>query len=92
MMIIILKLLKYVYSFFLLLYIFTINTLFFIKDTMHRKYEDQGKFNFLYQIPPILYSSIISSANNIIVTFLSLSQNDFLDLKKEKKKYKSKSN
>ena len=39
---------------------FTINALFFNDNTMHKIYEDKGKFNFLYQIPQILYSTIIS--------------------------------
>ena len=39
---------------------FTINALFFNDDTMHKIYEDKGKFEFLYQLPQIIYSSIIS--------------------------------
>ena len=39
---------------------FVINALFFTDDTMHKIYEDKGKFNFLYQIPQILYSTLIS--------------------------------
>ena len=39
---------------------FTVNALFFSDDTMHKIYKDKGKFNFLYQIPQILYSTIIS--------------------------------
>ena len=39
---------------------FAVNALFFTDDTMHKIYEDEGKFNFLYQIPQILYSSLIS--------------------------------
>ena len=33
----------------------TVNALFFTDDTMHKIYQDKGKFNFLYQIPQILY-------------------------------------
>ena len=39
---------------------FSINALFFNDDTMNKIYEDKGKFNFLYQIPQILYSTLIS--------------------------------
>ena len=64
---------------------YTVNALFFNDSTMHKIYEDQGAFNFLYHIPQILYSTIISSAINIIVKKLSLSENNVLEIKKEKK-------
>ena len=51
---------------------------------MHKIYEDQGDFNFINQIPIILYSSIISWIINIIVSFLSLTQKQILELKKDK--------
>ena len=48
---------------------------------MHKIYEDEGDFNFIYQIPQILYSTIISSVINIIITFSSLSQRSLLLIK-----------
>ena len=65
---------------------FTINTLFFNDDTMHKIYEDKGKFNFLYQIPQIIYSTIISRIIDSIIKTLALSQNIIVDLKKQKGK------
>ena len=62
---------------------FTINSLFFNNATMHRIYIDKGSFNFIYQIPQIAYSSIISGAINSIVTFLSLSEKNIIRLKKD---------
>ena len=50
---------------------------------MHKIYEDQGIFNFLFQLPQIIYSSLISSAINIIIKTLSLSQKNIIYLKKE---------
>ena len=38
---------------------FAINTLFFTDDTMHKIYEDKGVFNFIYQLPQIIYSSLL---------------------------------
>ena len=38
---------------------FTINALFFNDDTMHKIYQDKGKYNLLFQIPQILYSTLI---------------------------------
>ena len=61
-----------------------INCFFFNDDTMHKIYKDNGVFNFLAQIPKILYSSIISSLINIILKALSLSENDILKIKDEK--------
>ena len=58
---------------------------------MHKIYEDQGSFNFIYQIPILLYSSIISSSLNRIIHYLSLSQNDILEIKYEKQNKKDKS-
>ena len=63
---------------------YTVNALFFNDSTMHKIYEDQGAFNFLYHIPQILYSTIISSVINMIVKKLSLSENNILEIKKEK--------
>ena len=63
---------------------FTINGFFFNDDTMHKIYKDNGSFNVLYQLPRIVYSSIVSTVINSILRFLSLSENDILEIKKEK--------
>ena len=60
---------------------FTINVFFFSDDTMHKIYEDKGRFNLLYQLPQIIYSSLISGLFNYILVILTLSQNDILDFK-----------
>ena len=51
---------------------------------MHVIYKDEGKFNFIYQIPQIIYSAIISGVINAIIKRLSLSSKDVIELKKEK--------
>ena len=51
---------------------------------MHKIYLDEGSFNFVYQIPQIIYSSLISAAISILIKYLSLSQNNILEMKKEK--------
>ena len=51
---------------------------------MHQIYEDEGGFNFIYQIPQILYSSLISNVIYIIIKTLSLSEKNVLEIKKEK--------
>jgi len=63
---------------------FAINTLFFNDSTMHQIYEDKGSFNFIYQLPQIAYSSLISAVFGIIIKMLSLSQGQVLNFKKNK--------
>ena len=59
----------------------TVNALFFNDDTMHKIFIDEGKYNLIYQIPQILYSSIISGFVNTLIKYLSLSQDNIMDLK-----------
>ena len=69
---------------------FTINGFFFNDSTMHQIYVDKGSFNFIYQIPQLLYSTIISSIINIIIKYFSLSENNVIKIKKKKNKIKEK--
>ena len=69
---------------------FTINSFFFNDDTMHKIYKDNSSYNFIFQIPIILYSTLISSTINIILKFFSLSEKDILQIKKEKNYLSSK--
>ena len=60
---------------------YTINALFFNDKTMHKIYLDEGEFNFIYQIPQLLYSTIISSVIINIIKYLSLSEKNVIKLK-----------
>ena len=73
---------------------FSINGLFFTDNTMHKIYLDKGKYNLIYRIPQILYSTIITSIINTILKLLSLSERRILALKKinNYKIFKSKEN
>ena len=64
----------------------SINALFFNDETMHKIYEDKGKYNFLYQIPQILYATLISKLIVTILKILALTRDVIVDLKKEDKK------
>ena len=64
---------------------YTINVLFYTDSTLHDIYEDSGAFKFLYHLPQILYSTVISAFINVIVKNLSLSQKNLLEIKNEKK-------
>ena len=62
---------------------FTINGFFFSDATMNKINEDKGTYNFLNQIPQILYSTIISSIINMILKLLSLSEKQILIIKSQ---------
>ena len=57
------------------------NTFFFNDDNIHKIYEDNGKYNFIYQIPQILYSTIISSVISTILKSLTLYQKSIIKIK-----------
>ena len=61
------------------------NALFFNDDTMHKICEDGGDFNFIYQLPQIVYSTFISFIIDNIINCLALTQDDILSIKKDKK-------
>ena len=62
---------------------FAINAFFFSDSTMNKLTEDNGYFDILYQIPQIIYSSLISAFTNILLKFLSLSEKNILIIKQE---------
>ena len=78
------NIIKFFLFFFSLCLDLTINALFFTDDTMHKIYQDRGKFDFIYQIPQILYSTIISKFIDALIKNLSLTQDDFIRLKQRK--------
>ena len=80
------KIIKICLFFFSFSLYYTVNALFFNDSAMHKIYE--GGFNFIYQIPQIIYSSLICSVFNIIVTSLSLSEKNILSLKTTNKNRK----
>jgi hypothetical protein len=64
----------------LALYLIT-ETIFFNDENMHEIYTYKGKYNFIYQLPFILYTTIISVFFNKILKLLSLPQRSILKLK-----------
>ncbi len=59
------------------------NALFFNDDSIHKIYEDEGKYDILYHIPQTLYSTIISQVISFLLEKLSLSQDDILNMKEK---------
>ena len=62
----------------------TINGFFFSDETMNKINEDHGKYDLIYKIPQIFYSTSISAVINIILKLLSLSEKQMLKIKEEK--------
>ena len=60
---------------------FMANTFFFNEKNMHKIYEENGSYNFLYQLPQIVYSTLISSVISFIMRYLSLSENGVIKIK-----------
>jgi len=62
---------------------FFMNAIFFKDESLHKIYEDQGKYNILYQIPQILYSTIVSQIISSLLEKLSLSQDEIINIKEK---------
>ena len=60
------------------------NALFFNDSTMHRILLDEGDYNIIYQLPQIIYSSLISSLIKLLLTSLALTENNAIQIKSEK--------
>ena len=57
------------------------NVFFFSDDSMHKLYLNYGKYDFIQQIPQIIYSSIISNTLEIFLCYLSLTDKHFYQIK-----------
>jgi len=77
------KSIKIIFFLFSFALYYAVNGLFFNDSTMHRIYEDGGNFNMIYQIPQIIYSTLISSVVNTLLRSLSLSEKNILNIKNE---------
>ena len=64
---------------------FADNAIFMNEDAIHNIYENHGTFDFIYQIPQIIYSNIISFIIDKLIRFLSLSQDYVTNVKMKSK-------
>ena len=72
---------------------FAVRALFFNDSTMHKIYKDKGTYNFLYQIPIIIYPLLISFAITKVIKIFSDSETEIARaLKNEKRESKMKVN
>ena len=77
----IIKLTLFIFSFSSLI---AVNALFFNDSTMHKIYTDQGSFNIIYQLPQIIYSTLISMVLDFLINLLGLSESKILTIKNAK--------
>ena len=50
---------------------------------MHKIYIDHGMYDILYQLPQILYSTIISAIIDTVISYLSLTEESISELKQK---------
>ena len=58
--------------------------MFYSDSTMHQIYIENGKFNYTYQLPQMVYSFIISTVLENLLNILGLYEQDILELKNNK--------
>ena len=58
-----------------------LNVFFFADETMHKMFLDYGKYNFLQQVPQIIYSSLVSQLIDIFLCYLSKTDKYFYMIK-----------
>ena len=63
---------KYTRFIFLLATDMALNVFFFSDDSMHKVFLNYGKYNFIQQIPQIVYSTIITQLIEVFLCYLSL--------------------
>ena len=57
------------------------NVIFFFDSSMHKIYLDYGKYNFIKQIPQIIYSSIVSLIIEILIGILSFTEKNIYEIR-----------
>ena len=60
---------------------FIVNALFFNDDTMYKIYTEKGSYDFLYNLPKIIYSTLISEFINRLIGNLGMTDSNLISLK-----------
>ena len=60
------------------------NVIFFVDNSMHKVYINYGKYNFIQQLPQIVYSAIISEILDVFLSYLCLTDTLLYKIKKYK--------
>ena len=64
--------------------LYSVNSFFFQDKNIHKIYEDKGTYDFIYQIPQIFYSTLISALINFLLKYLCSSDNNIFKLKRNR--------
>jgi hypothetical protein len=59
----------------------TMNGLFFVHDTMHRKYTENENFTFVQKLPQLLFTLIVAHILEVILCFLSMTDTHVYQIK-----------
>ena len=84
-----LKYIKFARFIFLVCTDMAMNVIFFTDDSMHKIYLNYGKYNFIQQIPQIIYSTIVSQVLELFLGYLCFTDKSIyriIELKKQKNK------
>jgi hypothetical protein len=60
-----------------------INVFFFSDESMHKIFLNYGKYNFIQQIPQIIYTTIISQLIEVFLGYLGLTDKYIYQIKKK---------
>ena len=66
------------------------NVFFFSDATMHKIFLNYGKYDFIQQIPQIIYSTIVSQIIEVFLCFLSMTDKYIYEIKNLKPSKKNK--
>jgi len=75
---------KYSNFIFLLCTDMAMNVFFFSDETMHKMFLNYGKYDFIQQIPQIIYSTLITKSLELFLCFLSKTDNYYYKIKVDK--------
>ena len=73
-----------------LIFSIIVNLISYSDETMHKLYEDNGKYNILYRLPIIFMTDMITKGISLIFEKIIIIQDDFIKLKINTNKYESK--
>ena len=59
----------------------SMNGLFFIHESMHRKYAENEDFTFIQKLPQLLFTLIVSHAIEVLLCFFSMTDTAFYEIK-----------
>ena len=73
---------KFARLFFLICQDMAMNIIFFSDNSMHKLYANYGKYDFIQQIPQIIYSIVVSQIIEVFICYLNLTDIYFYKVKK----------